>query len=259
VLSLQSKLLRPIYLFSLLCSFTAVSGTLMCPSMVCQANPAGANPAGQQASTASAGAEALNDNSLAIKNDSTLPDTYPHSRYSFQFNTQGGGSVLHWRLQRGVLPPGLKLEDNGVLHGEPTRAGEYRFAISVTDNGRQRAVQKEFVLRVIEALTRVWKAPAHVNGSRIEGSVEVGNTTVDDVDLTFVVYAIAENGRATAIGYQHLPLPRATTGMELPFGETLPFGAYLVHVDVVGEVASKNRIYRQPLQTPHRLRVTVGP
>jgi len=249
-----AKLLRPAYLFSLLCSFAAVSGTL-----VCQANPASANPAGQQASTASAGAEALNDNSLVIKNDSALPDTYPHSRYSLPFITQGGGSVLHWRLARGVLPPGLKLEDNGVLHGEPTRAGEYRFAISVTDNGRQRAVQKEFVLRVIEALTLIWKAPAHVNGNRIEGSVEVSNTTVDDVDLTFVVYAIAENGRATAIGYQHLPLPHATVGMELPFGESLPFGAYIVHVDVVGEVASKNRIYRQPLQTAHRLRVAVGP
>jgi hypothetical protein len=259
VLSFQSKPLRTAYFVSLLCSFAAVSGILLCQSLVCQVNPASANPAGQQASTASAGAEALNDNSLVIKNNSALPDTYPHSRYSLLFNTQGGGSVLHWRLQRGVLPPGLKLEDNGLLHGEPTRAGEYRFAISVTDNGRLRAVQKEFVLRVIEALTLIWKAPAHVNGNRIEGSVEVANTTVDDVDLTFVVYAIAENGRATAIGYQHLPLPHATTGMELPFGETLPFGAYLVHVDVVGEVASKNRIYRQPLQAPHRLRVTVGP
>jgi hypothetical protein len=38
----------------------------------------------------------------------------------------------------------------------------------------------------------------------------------------------------------------------------LPSGAYIVHVDVVGEVASKNRIYRQPLQTAP-LRVTVGP
>jgi hypothetical protein len=254
VSSFPTKLLRPPYLFSLLWTFAAVSGTL-----VFQANPASANPAGQQTSTASAGAEALNDNSLVIKNDSALPDTYPHSRYSLPFITQGGGSVLHWRLARGVLPPGLRLEDNGVLHGEPARAGEYRFAISVTDNGRQRAVQKEFVLRVIEALTLIWKAPAHVNGNRIEGSVEVSNTTVDDVDLTFVVYAIAENGRATAIGYQHLPLPHATVGMELPFGESLPFGAYIVHVDVVGEVASKNRIYRQPLQTAHRLRVAVGP
>jgi hypothetical protein len=47
--------------------------------------------------------------------------------------------------------------------------------------------------------------------------------------------------------------------MELPFGESLPFGAYIVHVDVVGEVPSKNRIYRQPLQTTRPLRVTVGP
>jgi hypothetical protein len=253
VLSFRSKSLRAIYLFSVLFSFSAVSGPL-----VSQVNPASANPAGQ-ASSPSAGAEALNDNSLAIKNDSALPNTYPHSSYHFNFHTQGGGSVLHWRLQRGILPPGLKLDDNGLLHGEPTRAGEYRFAISVTDNGPQRAVQKEFVLRVIEALTLVWKAPAHVSGNRIEGSVEVSNTTVDDVDLTFVVYAIAEDGRATAIGYQHLPLPHATTGMELPFGESLPFGAYIVHVDVVGEVASKNRIYRQPLQTPRPLQVTVGP
>jgi len=249
-----SKSLRTAYLSFLLCSFAAVSGTL-----VSQVNPPSATPAAQPASAPSAGAEALNDNSLVIKNDSALPDTYPHSRYSFLFNTQGGGSVLHWRLQRGVLPPGLRLEDNGLLHGEPTRAGEYRFAISVTDNGRQRAVQKEFVLRVVEAITVNWKAPAHVNGSRIDGSVEVSNTTVDDVDLTFVVYAIAENGRATAIGYQHLPLPHATAAMELPFGESLPYGAYLVHVDVVGEVALRNRIYRQLLQTPHRLRVTVGP
>lgn len=251
--SFQAKLFRQACLFSVLYSLAAVSGTL-----VCQVNPANANPAGQQPSTASAGAEALNDNSLTIKNNSALPDTYPHARYSFLFNTQGGGSVLHWRLQRGVLPPGLKLEDNGLLHGEPTRAGEYRFAISVTDNGRQRAVQKEFVLRVVEALTLIWKAPAHVNGNRIEGSVEVSNTTVDDVDLTFIVKAVAENGRATAIGYQHFPLPHFTTAMELPFGEILPFGAYIVNVDLVGEVAVRNRIYRQHLQTP-RLRVTVGP
>ncbi|MGA9980774.1 MAG: hypothetical protein WBQ08_19295 [Candidatus Sulfotelmatobacter sp.] len=253
-MSFQTRLLRPAYLFALLCSFAAVSGTL-----VCQANPASANPAGQQASTASVGAEALNDNSLVIMNDSTLPDTYPHASYTVHFLARGASSGLHWRLERGVLPPGLKIDVNGLLHGEPTHAGEFRFVLSVTDNGRQRAVQKEFVLRVVEAVTLIWKAPAHVNGNRIEGSVEVSNTTVDDIDLTFIVKAVAENGRATAIGYQHFPLPRATAGMELPFGETLPFGAYIVNVDVVGEVAVRNRIYRQHLDTPHRLRVMVGP
>src|ERR1700678_4127124 len=103
---------------------------------MCQTNPANSTPAAQHANTPSAGGEPLNDNSLGIKNGWAVRAHFPHSRHSFQFHTQGGASVPHWRQQSGLLPPGLKLEDNGVLHGEPTRAREYRFAISVTDNGR---------------------------------------------------------------------------------------------------------------------------
>jgi hypothetical protein len=79
------------------------------------------------------------------------------------------------------------------------------------------------------------------------------------MDLTFVVMAVAGNGRATAIGYQHFVLTRGTIGMELPFGETLPQGGYMVHVDAVGEVAAKNLIYRERMQTPGPLHVNVGP
>jgi len=98
-----------------------------------------------------------------------------------------------------------------------------------------------------------------VVGNRIEGSVEVSNATADDIDLTFDVKAVAENGRATEIGYQHYVLTRGTIGMALPFGETLPFGGYVVNVNMVGEVAKRNAIYRQQLQTPKPLRITVGP
>jgi len=98
-----------------------------------------------------------------------------------------------------------------------------------------------------------------VNGNRIEGSVEVSNTTPDDIDLTFVVMAVAPNGRATAIGYQHFVLRRGTIDQELPFGETLPPGGYVVHVDAVGEVASRNVIYRQRMETPTALQVTAAP
>lgn len=198
-------------------------------------------------------------NSLVILNDSLLPETYPRANYAVAFRVRGRTSDLRWHLEKGTLPPGLKLEDQGQLHGQPQRAGEYHFAISVTDSGTQQAVQKEFTVRVVEAITVNWKAPARVNANRIEGSVLVSNTTADDVDLTFIVEAVAENGRATAIGYQHFPLAHATKDMELPFGESLPSGAYLVNVDVVAEVASRNQIYRQRLQMPQRLRITVGP
>jgi hypothetical protein len=54
-------------------------------------------------------------------------------------------------------------------------------------------------------------------------------------------------------------LRRGTLDMELPFGETLPHGGYVVHVDAVGEVAAKNLIYREYLETPGPLQVMVGP
>jgi len=51
---------------------------------------------------------------------------------------------------------------------------------------------------------------------------------------------------------------RGTVAKELPFGETLPPGGYGVHVDAVGEVASKNVIYRQRMETPSALQVVAG-
>jgi len=199
------------------------------------------------------------ESGLLIEADSALPYTYPHASYEFVFHARHGVPPLRWKLEKGVLPPGLKLEDNGVLHGQPQRTGDYQFTISATDGGQPaQAVQKSFVLRVRSALTVIWNTPAHVNGRRIEGTVYVSNTTPDNVDLTFVVLAVATNGRATAIGYQHFVLPRGTQNKELPFGDTLPPGTYVVHVDAVGEVAAKKLIYRDRLQSQN-LQVIVGP
>jgi hypothetical protein len=54
-------------------------------------------------------------------------------------------------------------------------------------------------------------------------------------------------------------LHRGTIGKELPFGDTLPHGGYVVHIDAVGEVAPKKLIYRERMQTERALQVTVGP
>jgi len=196
---------------------------------------------------------------LVIENDSELPDSHPHAPYEVRFRAHGNISTPRWSVEKGALPQGMKLEADGRLHGRADHAGEFQFTLSVTDGGRERAVQKGFVLRVTSALNLNWKAGAHVDGNRIEGSAEVSNTTPDDVDLTFYVLAVASNGRATAIGYQHFVLRRGTLDMELPFGETLPHGGYVVHVDAVGEVAAKNLIYREYLETPGPLQVMVGP
>jgi len=201
-----------------------------------------------------------NDNGLVIW-PAELPTTYPQGPYLVNFQARGNYvPVLHWRVERGALPPGIKLDDSGVLRGEAERAGEFQFVVAVRDGGNpQQAVQRGFVIKVVEAITLKWKVPAHVTANRIDGSVEVSNTTVDDMDLTFDVKAVAEDGRATEIGYQRFPLKRGTIGMTLPFGETLPHGAYVVYVNVNGEVAKRNAIYKEQMQTPGPLQVVVGP
>jgi hypothetical protein len=190
-----------------------------------------------------------------------LPDTYPQEPYAAKFYGKGDYvPVLQWRVESGALPPGIKLDQNGELRGAAERAGEFEFTVSVRDGGQPRqAVQKVYVIKVVEAIKVEWKVPAHVTANRIDGSVAVSNTTQDDMDLTFDVKAVAENGRATEIGYQHFPLKRGTVGMALPFGETLPHGGYVIYVNVVGEVAKRNAIYRERMQTPGALQVVVGP
>jgi hypothetical protein len=190
-----------------------------------------------------------------------LPATYPRGSYQVVFRPRGKSvPPLRWKLEKGALPDGIKLEETGMLHGEAERAGEYHFTLSVKDSGNpQQAVQRDFTIKVVEALTVAWKVPAHVTGNRIDGSVEVSNTTADDIDLTFDVKAVNENGRATEIGYQHFPLKKGTTAMLLPFGETLPHGTYMVYVDVNGEIANRNAIYKQQMKTPVALQVVVGP
>lgn len=203
--------------------------------------------------------EAPRNTGLVIE-PAELPGTYPHGPYQVNFLARGNYvPVLRWSIVAGALPPGITLDENGALHGEAQRAGEYQFVLGVRDGGKpEQKVQKGYTIKVVEAITMVWKVPPHVNANRIEGSVEVSNTTADDMDFTFDVKAVAEDGRATEIGYQRFPLKKGTVGMAIPFGEMLPHGAYAVYVNANGEVAKRNAIYKRQLQTPG-LQVLAGP
>ena len=224
----------------------------------CQLSPARLHDESAEAEPNSVSEQAPDVPQLVI-DTILLPGTYPRAAYSVRLQQHGGVPPFHWRVEKGELPPGLKLEDDGTLHGSPEKVGEYRFTISLSDNSKQRPVQREYVLNVTAALSMQWKIPPRVAGNRIDGSVLVSNTTPDDFDFTFIVLAVNEVGRATAIGYQRFSLKKGTTDFELPFGETLPHGAYVVHVDGVAEVPEKNQIHRTRLQTPAPLQVLVGP
>jgi len=158
------------------------------------------------------------------------------------------------------MSAGLRLSEEGLLAGTPIAAGTFRFTVSVTDSSRPpQTATREFILRVVAPLRLEWKKYPKVSGNRIDGSVLVSNGTDDDFDFTIIVLAVAENGRATAIGYQRFPLKGGVESLEIPLGETLARGAYTVHVDAVAEVPEKDAIYHARLQTKEAMQVTVGP
>jgi hypothetical protein len=191
---------------------------------------------------------------------STLPKGYLRQLYEARLDARGGITPLKWDVTGGNLPAGIILKPDGVLTGAPTETGEFQFVVTVTDSGKPAAQRNQpLVLKIVSPLVVQWGKYPRVSGPRIEGSILVSNQTERDFDLTAIVMAVAENGRATAIGYQRIPLKKDTDSLEIPFGENLPFGAYELNADVVGEVAATNSIYRARLVPKEKIVIQQGP
>ena len=211
------------------------------------------------ASTATAQQGAATGEPLIVKTTS-LPKAYLKQHYETHLEARGGITPLRWEVTEGALPEGVLLARDGVLSGVPTETGEFRFTVTVTDGGRPAAQRnQQLVLTVVAPLMAQWGRYPKITGRRLEGSIIVSNQTEQDFDLTAIMMAVNETGRATAIGYQRIALKKGTTSLELPFGENLPQGSYELNVDAVAEVAATNSIYRARLVPKERFQMLQGP
>jgi hypothetical protein len=189
-----------------------------------------------------------------------LPKAFVRQPYQIRLEARGGILPLNWELAEGAFPPGMSLHHDGTLTGTPSDTGEFKFTVKLNDSGKPAFERRQdLVLKVVAPLFAQWGRYPVVNGQRMEGSIKVSNATENDFDLTMIALAVNENGRATAIGYQRFVLKKGISEFELPFGENLPSGAYQLNVDVVGEVAATNSIYRARLVPKETLKVVVGP
>ena len=190
----------------------------------------------------------------------TLPRGYLHQAYHAPLEAKGGILPLNWGLAEGNLPHGIVLSPDGVLSGTPEETGQFPFVVILSDSGRPIAqIKHPLVLTVVAPLLAKWGKYPKVNGQRVEGSILVSNGTEEDFDLTAIVMAVADNGRATAIGYQRIAVKKGTEELEIPFGDNLPKGAYQLNADVVAEVAASNSVYRARLVPNEPLQVQQGP
>jgi hypothetical protein len=188
-----------------------------------------------------------------------LPKGFLRRPYHFKLEAQGGITPLTWEVTAGTPPTGIELAPDGTLSGTPTELDTFRFIVTVTDSGKPAAQRKrEFILSAVAPLVVEWSRKPKVTGHRLEAAIRVSNQTGDDFDFTVIALAVNEYGRATAVGYQHFTLNKDTDEFEIPFAENLPRGAYDVHVDAVGEVASTNSIFRARLAPAEKLQVVQG-
>ena len=196
---------------------------------------------------------------LAVQTVS-LPRAFVRQPFRAQLGARGGVPPYRWELREGELPSGMFLENDGELAGTPTETGEFRFTVAATDSSRPaQQVTQQLLLLVTSPLAVRWGRYPKINGQRLEGSIWVSNQTDRDFDLTVIVLAVNDIGRATAIGYQHFPLERQSDEIEIPFGDNLPPGSYQLNVDVVAEVAATNSIYRTRLVPKERFQMLEGP
>ncbi len=192
--------------------------------------------------------------------DEPLPTIEAGVEFHALLRARGGVPPYVWSLASGDLPEGVTLSPEGLLAGCPTKPGAFTFTLKVDDSGHPaHSINKEFRAVVVAALLLEWLQPPKVHDNRIDGSVQVSNGSTNTFDLTVIIVAVAGNGRATAIGYEHFPLKAGATNVEILFGNTLPHGGYVIHADAIAEIPARKAILRQRLQTPQPLWVVPGP
>jgi hypothetical protein len=195
-----------------------------------------------------------------VVTDQTPPSMEQGIEFHFLLHANGGYPPYVWSIDKGDLPEGTTLTADGLLSGRPSKTGDFTVTLKVEDSARPtHSATKEFHAVVGASLTFEWQEPPKVHDDRIDGSLQVSNGTKDDLDLTVIVVAIADNGRATAIGYQHFSLKAGTSNLKIPFGNTLPYGGYTVRADGIAEIASRNTILRRGLETPVPLQIVQVP
>lgn len=177
--------------------------------------------------------------------------------YTLPLTVTGGTQPYTWALAGGVLPPGCRLQPHkGNVTCVPTTPGDYRFTIVVADTSiPKHQVQRDLTIHVIAGLTIEWQEPPKVQGTTIAGSAIVANQTADEFDLTVVIVAVNDIGRATTLGYQHLRLGGQTTTPVIPFGSAPGPGTYYVRADAVAHRPGHHHVYRASKQTSHPMTV----
>jgi len=194
---------------------------------------------------ATVASSAQNNDRLTIATDSLETCVVDQPCYQ-QLRAGAATAPLQWRIVKGSLPEGLQLDArSGVISGFATTAAEYEVQIEVSDSSNPpQTASRSFSSKTVPTLAMDWGTPPTLQTTTISGTVTVSNNAENVLDLTAIIVAVNERGKAFALGYQHFDLPATSTELRITFSSQLPGGRYTIRADAIGEVAARHRIYR---------------
>jgi hypothetical protein len=180
----------------------------------------------------------------------TLPQTQAGIPYKFQLKASGGVLPYRWAVLSKPLPANLQLDPRtGIISGTPRTSTPFSVLVQVRDSSQPPLTYSKSLSAARQAALAVqWTAQPRVAGANLAGAVRVRNGSKDEFDLTVIVVAVNQFGKAFALRYEHLSLAPDSDTPDLAFQSSLPLGNYTVHVDAVAEVPAKKAIYRDRLQ-----------
>src|SRR5215813_4378119 len=183
---------------------------------------------------------------------SNLPPPEIGVDYKAEIRVVGGKPPYQWTILQQPLPPGLTLDGTrGIIFGTPQTNAQFSVLVQVSDSSEPPlTITKLLVSNPGPLLAIRWTDRPHISLDHMAGAVRVKNGSKDNVDLTVIVVAVNEYGKAFALRYERLALPRGAETPDLKFDLSLPLGQYTLHADAVGEVAAKNAIYRDRRELP---------
>jgi hypothetical protein len=175
-----------------------------------------------------------------------LPPPFTGERYEAPLLAVGGKPPYRWSVAAASLPDGLLLDESkGLISGTPQSSDEFSVLIQVADSADPPLTLTKLLVASANApLTVRWTVRPHVTASNLSGAVRVINGSKDTVDMTVIVMAVNEYGKAFALRYEQMKLPPGIETPDLSFDVYMPLGQYTAHADAIGEVPAKKAIYR---------------
>jgi len=177
---------------------------------------------------------------------SSLPLPEPGVEYKAELKVVGGKPPYSWAILEQRLPADLTFDPTrGIIFGIPQSETQFSVLVQVSDSSEPPLTSTRLLVANPGPLLAMrWTERPHISLDHLAGAVRVKNGSKDNVDLTVVVVAVNEVGKAFAVRYEHLTLAKGAETPDLKFDSSLPLGQYTLHADAIGEVPVKNVIYR---------------